>query len=508
MSKKRVLVVECQQEVSSFNPVPSSYDDFQIRRGNELFAARRGTGTYVGGMLDVLEDAPDITLDPVYGAFACSAGELTAEGYQHLRRELLEALETAAAGGVDAVYWALHGAMAAEGELDPEGDLLVRARALLGPDVPFVMSLDLHGILTTRMIEEAPGLVTLHTYPHVDLADTGARAARLLLRVLHEGVRPVAARLRLPMLVRGDECITETGIYGRYIDRAKAIETEPGVLAATLMIGNPFTDVPELCCQAIVVTDGDAALAERHVRALADGFFEHRAEIQAALIGLEEAIEEARGLDGTVIFTDAADATSSGATGDSNLIVKGLIEQGYPGRVLAPLTDAPAVEQAFDLGVGATGTFRIGGSLDRRFAPIAVEGYVAMLSDGRYTLESWGTPELGGRCAVIEAGNLTLVLTSRPVQLFDRSLFLAHGRDPRSFDLVVVKSPHTQPQFFEAYAVRNFNIDVAGSTSANLPTLGHTRCPRPIYPLEPHTRLEPVVEVYRQGPVTNPAEAG
>lgn len=496
MQKKRVLVVECQQEVSSFNPMPSGYDDFQIRRGNQLFAERRGTGTYLCGALAVLEAAPDLDLVPVYGAFACSAGELAAEGYARLRGELLDALAAAAEGRVDAVYWALHGAMGAEGELDPEGDLLMRARAMLGPDVPFVMSLDLHGILTTRMISEAPGLVTLHTYPHVDLADTGERAARLLLQVLREGVRPVAARLRMPMLVRGDECITETGIYGRYIDRAQAIEAEPGVLAATLMIGNPFTDVPELCCQAIVVTDGDAALAERKVRELADGFFDHRADIQAELVGLDEAIAEARGIDGTVIFTDAADATSSGATGDSNLIVKGLIEAGYGGRVLAPLTDAPAVEQAFHLGVGATGSFRIGGSLDPRFEPITIEAHVAMLSDGRYTLESWGTPELGGRCAVIESESLTLVMTSRPVQLFDRSLFLAHGRDPRRFDLVVVKSPHTQPQFFEAYAARSFNIDVAGSTSANLPTLGHRACARPIYPLEPETRFEPVVEIY------------
>jgi microcystin degradation protein MlrC len=494
---KRVLVVECQQEVSSFNPVPSRYEDFQIRRGRQLFDDRRGTGTYVGGALAVLEAEPDLELVPVYGAFACSAGELATDGYARLRDELLGELAEAAAGGVDAVYWALHGAMGAAGELDPEGDLLERARTLLGPDVPFVMSLDLHGILTGRMARQAPGMTTLHTYPHVDLADTGARAARLLLRVLRDGARPVAARLRLPMLVRGDECITETGIYGRFIRRAKAIETEPGVLAATLMIGNPFTDVPELCCQAVVVTDDDPSFAEAKVRELADGFFDHRGDIQAKLVGLEDAIAEAKRLDGTVIFTDAADATSSGATGDSNLIVKGLIDHGYQGRVLAPLTDAPAVAAAFRLGVGGTGTFKLGGSLDPRFESITVEGRVAILSDGRYTLESWGTPEFGGPCAVIEAGNLTLVLSSRPVQLFDRSLFLAHGRDPSAFDLVVVKSPHTQHQFFEAYAVKNFNIDVPGSTSANLPTLGHTRCARPIYPLESETTFTPAVEIYR-----------
>jgi microcystin degradation protein MlrC len=496
MAKKRVLVVECQQEVSSFNPVPSRYAEFQIRRGDTLFADRRGSGTYVGGALAILEAEPGLELVPVYGAFACSAGELAAEDYARLRSELLNALAAAARGGVDAVLFALHGAMGAKGELDPEGDLLERARAMLGPAVPFVLSLDLHGILTGRMLTHAPAFTTLKTYPHVDLADTGERAARLLLRVLNEDARPVAARLRLPMLVRGDECITETGIYGRYMEQTRQIEALPDVLAAAIFIGNPFTDVPELCCQAVVVTDNDPELAERKVQELADGFWEHRADIQARLIGLDAAIAEAKGLRGTVVFTDAADATSSGATGDSNLIVKGLIEQGYQGRVLAPLTDAPGVEQAFAVGVGGVARFSLGGSLDPRFAPLALEARVAMLSDGNYTLESWGTPEIGGRCAVLEAGNVTLVLSSRPVQLFDRSLFLAHGRDPKDFDLVVVKSPHTQKRFFEDYAVRNFNIDVAGSTSANLPTLGHTRCARPIYPLDPDTTVTSKIEIY------------
>ena len=94
----------------------------------------------------------------------------------------------------------------------------------------------------------------------------------------------------------------------------------------------------------------------------------------------------------------------------------------------------------------------------------------------------------------LRAGNLTLVVTSRPVLLFDRSLFLAHGCDPRRFDAVVVKSPHCQPQFFDAWASANLNVDAAGSTSANLPRLGHRKCARPVFPLEPDTVFEARVE--------------
>ena len=493
---RRVLIVECQQEVSSFNPVPSGYGDFQVNRGAQLAKARRGTQTYVGGALAVLETRRDVEAVPVYGAFACSAGILAADDFARLARELLDALAAAAAGGVDLVYFALHGAMSAEGEHDPEGFILDRARAMLGPEVPFVTSLDLHGIATGQMLRHSPAMVTLKTYPHVDLDDTGARAARLALHLLDTGAAPVAARIRLPMLVRGDKLKTETGLYGRFLERAATIEQEPGILAATLMIGNPFTDVPELCCQGIVVADGDRGRASEAVHRLVDGFYDRRAELQARLVPLDAAIATAKAARGKVIFTDAADAPSSGATGDSNAIVAALVDSGYRGTVLAPLTDAPAVARAAAAGIGARLGFELGGSLDPRFAKLAIEAEVAMLSDGRYVLESWGTPEYAGPSAVLRLGNATLVVTSRPVQLFDRSLFLAHGCDPRRYDLVVVKSLYCQPHFFDDWAERNIHVDVPGATSANLPTLGHRHCGRPMFPLDSMPGFTPAVELY------------
>ena len=86
--------------------------------------------------------------------------------------------------------------------------------------------------------------------------------------------------------------------------------------------------------------------------------------------------------------------------------------------------------------------------------------------------------------------------TTQPVYLFDRSLFLAHGRDPKNFDLVVVKSPHCQDHFFIEWAAENFNIDAPGSTSANLKSLGHTICQRPIYPLDDGVVFEPAAQVF------------
>jgi hypothetical protein len=140
---------------------------------------------------------------------------------------------------------------------------------------------------TDRMLCDA--VVMYHTYPHVDFYETGERAARLLLRILAGEVRPVTAVVTIPALVRGDELITATGLLGGFLREAQAIEQGPGGLVAGMFIGNPFTDVPGLCSRSVVVTDGDAARAEREALKLAEGFWEVRERLQAPLISLDEA---------------------------------------------------------------------------------------------------------------------------------------------------------------------------------------------------------------------------
>jgi microcystin degradation protein MlrC len=59
-----------------------------------------------------------------------------------------------------------------------------------------------------------------------------------------------------------------------------------------------------------------------------------------------------------------------------------------------------------------------------------------------------------------------------------------------------VKSPHCEPEFYDDWVEENFNVDAPGSTSANLPTLGHKHCIRPMYPMEQNTKFNPEIEFY------------
>ncbi|MEO1996262.1 MAG: M81 family metallopeptidase, partial [Planctomycetaceae bacterium] len=357
----RIIVAELKQEVSSFNPEPSRYEDFRLKRGAAAFDYHRSVREEVGGALSVFEALDQVTLVPALAASSnTSGGILAADDFSRLSNEFLACLEQS--DRVDGAYFSLHGAMQAENENDPEGFLLQEARRILGDDIPIVISLDLHGILTDRMLQHTDAVVIYHTYPHIDFFETGARAASLLIKLLTRDVRPVTARVKIPALVRGDELITETGAISACIRLAQDIEASPGGLAAGVMWGNPFTDVPELRSNSVVVLDDNETGAANHALDLAHRFWQHHEQMQVPLVNLEASVQRTRQVhEGTVVMMDAADATSSGASGDSNAIVRELLSQGYRGTVLAPVVDPVAVQQAFAAGVGASIRVAVGG---------------------------------------------------------------------------------------------------------------------------------------------------
>ncbi|HBN31306.1 MAG TPA: microcystin degradation protein MlrC [Rhodobacteraceae bacterium] len=493
---QRILVAGCEQEISSFNPQTSQYKDFTVDTGDAVFASHRDADSCIRGFLDILGPRADVTLVPVIAAGACSAGPLSRDGFERLSREILAAMEAACAEGVDAIYLSLHGAMGAIGEPDPEGFILEQVRAMVGPDVPIVISLDLHGILTDRMLCNSDAIAVFHTYPHNDFTSTGQRAAHLMEAILDHGANPVMARVFIPALVRGPELITETGLYGRIIDRARAMETGGEALSAAVMIGNPFTDAPELGSQSLVITNNDAALAEKLALELAHAFWRDHEAMLADLVPLEDAIAEVGTRPGPFTFTDAADAISSGASGDSNTILAGLVAAGYEGSALIPIVDAPAAAQAHLAGVGAMLRLSLGGTVDsKRFPPLELEVEVESLGSGEYTHEVSRMPVHAGPTAVLRHNNIRIITVTHPVFMMDLAIFLAHGLDPKKADIIAVKSPGAAIRYF-TFAKKNFVLDIPGSTSANLPSLGHTVCSRPMFPLDDDVTFDPRVQHY------------
>jgi len=498
MSRRRILIAEYLHEICSFNPVPTRYSDFFVNFGARVLEYHHGAGTEVSGALEVLQARPEVEIVPTFSARGItSGGTIPDADFERIEDEWATTLREA--GPVDAAYFALHGATAAESEPDPEGRLLEIARQILGESIPIVASFDLHGVLTNRMLEHCDAITVYHTYPHVDFFETGSRAAKLLLRILDREIHPIMAKVEIPALVRGDELITETGLFGRLINSARELEQRPEGLAAGFFIGNPFTDVPELRTYAVVVTDNAPEIARREAEHLSAAFWAQRHLLQARLTPLRESVQQALVTTRPVALVDAADATSSGASGDSAAILQELLHQNCARKTLVPLVDPCAVEAAFQAGIGATIDVNVGGAFDRkRFRPVAITGTVRSLSDGRFRSESFGQEWAAGRTAVFERNPFTLVISSRPVHLFDRSLFFAHGQDPRNFEITIVKSPHCQRHMYADWC-EMINVDAPGSTSANLQSLGHVNCRRPVFPLDDGLTWEPAARLFSRG---------
>ena len=478
---RRILIAELKQETATFNPTPTLYEDFRIAVGGGILEAYRGTKTELAGVIDVLDDDGRFEVVPAMAAASVSGGHIRKADLDRLLDEMLNAIREA--GPVDGACLCFHGAMAGESEDDPEGRVLTDIRGVLG-SVPIVVSLDLHAVITDRMVDMADVLVPYHTYPHTDHYETGQRAARNLIRVIDGESRPTVARVELPMLVRGDELLTATGKFGEAIRMCQQVEQSDKGLAAGVIIGNAFTDVPALQSNVLVTTDNDLELAKREAARIGRFMWDHREAFQARLTSLTDAIRQAESADGLVVFSDAADATASGAAGDSNSILRGLIEAGFGKRALLAIVDAPVVAAAFGAGVGADITVPVGGTRDpSRFTPITISGHVKSLHDGHFSCED-GTAARAGRVCVLAIEAIHILVTERPVFVVGQRVFKAHGLDPIDYDLVVVKSPNGFRTWYESMASLIVPVDVPGSTSANLKSLPFRKCVRPIFPLD------------------------
>jgi microcystin degradation protein MlrC len=476
----KIIVAHYFQETNSFHPNPTTYENFGVTRGEDLIRDGRGV---VNGAVDQFAKRSDVEIVPTYGAGMGAGGTITHECFERISSECLEAIGENSAGA-DALYFSMHGAMAAEIEKDPEGYMLQEARNILGPDVPIVISLDMHGTVSRRMLRNMQGASILHTYPHIDWYETGERAATMLLSIL-DGAKPIIASVYTPTMVRGDELKTATGVHGTFIRHLERLEDRDDVLAGGIMLGHPPTDCPEQGSRIIIVTDNNRELAEREALRIGQNFWDMRERMQCVLYSVEEAIENAKKANGAVVFSDAADATSSGAPGTSNDILKGFLRSDYTGRVLFPIRDEPAVRRAMEAGIGTTITVPLGGTKDSRFTPIDVEVTVEVLS-------------LRGDVpiAVLRAGNITIVAATQGGILCDRWMYTALGQEPKTFDVIIQKLPHTPYEFYDEWAVRNMTIDVPGAASPNIKTLGHEIVPRPIYPLDEDMTFTPEVEVF------------
>jgi microcystin degradation protein MlrC len=488
----RVVLGGITHEANTFCPHVTNLADFEarwLRRGDAILEDWPNLRTEQSGALGVLTEAPGCEVVPTLLARALSGAPMAQETLDTLLDELLAHIE--ATLPVDGVLLVLHGAMMSQTEPDATGYLLSRVRELVGPDVPIVGTLDLHANVTRRMVHEATALIGYHTAPHVDMYDTGRKAAQVLLAEVGGHLSPATALVRVPMLLPPENSTHSWGPLAEVIDRALQLEDEGAIVHAGIYPVQPWMDAEDVAASVVVITDGDPEAAKRHARALGAAFWARRGEFVTELISPDEAVKRALGrVAGTVVLCDSADATTSGSTGDSTAILAALLRAMPLGAMaLANVVDPRAVDQAIAAGIGATVDLQVGGCLaPQSFRPIRFTGYVKTISDGTFAFKGPGMRGVlhhMGRTVVLVHGDIHLVVMERGVSQWDPELYRSVGLDPLDARIVQVKSPMAFRAAYEGICDEVIVVAAPGAANPDLVALPWQHLGRPIYPLDP-----------------------
>ena len=486
----RIAIGQLWQESNTFNPIATTRADFEtfgVLRGQEMVERMADTNE-LGGFIQSLRQWPEQPETIGLARLpAWPGGAATPDTFTWLRDVLV--VEIKRALPVDGVLLALHGALVAEGHPDVEGDVLQAMRAVIGTAVPLVATLDLHANVTARMVEHAHALVLYHTAPHVDVFETGQRGANVLRRILVDGARPVTAFQKLPMVVPAERANTQdpASVSQRFRLRLEELEADPRCLSAGLATVQPWLDIPELGGAVVIVSDGDRERATSWCSRLAQEVWEQRRNYLPELVPVAEAVRQAHdNQTGLVVLSDSADSTTSGAPGDSTWVLKELVKYDWPRPALVTLVAPDVVAKAQRCGVGAELVEPLGGRRDARFSePLVLGTRVAALFEARFVMSGHLARNMAidmGPSAVLQRGNVFIIVTTRSGPHFAPDLFRAAGFDPFAASVLVAKSPCGFRAAYSDKAQKILLVKAPGCAPADFWTYPYQQIPRPLWP--------------------------
>jgi microcystin degradation protein MlrC len=444
----RIAIGGIQHETNTFAESRATFEEFVhadawpgMARGGALIDSVAGINLPIAGFVAQAQ-AHGHELAPLLWCAAQPSGPVTREAFERIAAMLLEDL--AAALPVDAIYLDLHGAMVAEHFDDADGELLRRVRERVGERTPIIASLDLHANVSRTMVEQASVLLAYRAYPHVDMAETGARAARLAPRLVGRPRLKHALR-HLDFLIPLTSQCTLIDPMRTVMAHAEALERET-IVSLHFTPGFPLADVAD--CGPCVFGYGDDDSIARAVDELADEV----AGAESAVTGrfwsvadaVARALEIARMGLGPVILVDTQDNPGAGGNGDSTLIIRALIAAGAEDVVAGLICDPEVARQAHAAGAGERLHAAVGaksgfpGEL-----PIEADFTVESLGDGRFT--GTGPFYLGtrmdlGPMACLRTGGVRIVVASRKQQAADQAMFRHLGIEPAGQRILVLKS--------------------------------------------------------------------
>ena len=457
------------------------------RKGQEAVNYFRDKRTNISAMIHVCEREGIELIPTMYGS-PDSRGRALNESYYSLLNPILEGIEKALP--VDGVLLNLHGGGATEDEDDLEGHVLEQVRKVVGDEIPVVTPLDMHANIGPKMMKHGSFYCGYDTYPHIDGYDRSAEVTQLLIDSIRGKIDPVIAYAQPNMIITPVMQKSSYHPMKSMIEKAHEIESEPGVLSATVSAGYPYADVPYPGVTMMVIADGDEALAQRKADELSQLCWDLRLDFLARVVPMDRALDLALAEpDGPIILTDQADNPGGGAgPQDGTIALKAMLDRGVTNACVAVMRDPEAVAEAIEAGIGNTVTMKIGGKTDPWVGePLEVTGTVSRISDGKYMPKgpmSRGEEHNMGKTAVLDVKGIDIILTEKGSGLTDLEMYRSLGLEPTEYKIMLVKSCVHYRAAHEPIAKKIIELDLPGGHGTRLAAFPWKKLKRPVFPLD------------------------
>jgi microcystin degradation protein MlrC len=422
----------------------------------------------------------------VIATFAVSGGPVDRDTFNYLTNYLTQ--ELSKIEKLDGILIALHGALVSEDFQDGDSEILRRIREVVGNEMPICVTMDLHANVTESNVDLATTISGFHTCPHVDLQETGARAARLLMGILKEEISPSMEFIKLPLVVPASNHIDfEPGTYKDVLDFAFSKEIEP-IIDISVFTVQPWLDIKEVGWSVIVIANKSKAKASLTAKEIATNIWSNRESLTSTtLMDPREAITMALKQEkGPIVLSDLADGTMAGSPGDSPVVLKAAIEIEPTKTVFISICDPKFAEVAKEIGAEGVISSEIGATWGRLFYdPLRIEGQIISVGNCEFTFTQksyLGMKMNMGLTALIKISNIYLVVTSNPTTTTDPAYYSAVGLDVTKAQIVVVKTHAGFRDGYRDLARAFYLLDTPGMSSDNIKTLPYKNIERPKYP--------------------------
>lgn len=487
MSNQRVAIGGFQHETNTFPPMLATFEDFVehdawpgLTRGSEMMTAVAGKNIPITGFIEAC--GTHYELIPLLWGSAEPSSYVTNHAFDTVSGMMMETLREA--GPLDAVYLDLHGAMVVQDHEDGEGELVRRVRQVVGDDLPVIVSLDFHANITEALSRLATGLTIFRTYPHLDMAHTGARAFRLLDHVLKHGALARAFR-RVPFLLPlTSQCTNFEPNASLYASLPAREADAAAFLSIDFAEGFPPADIEE-CGPSIVAY----APSEDEAHAAADKLWEAvmaaEPDFTNPLLGEDEAVREAMSVtaERPVVLADVQDNPGAGGASDTVGLLRAMVRNGVTGAVMAILDDAQTARRSHELGVGARFGVALGGKSGQPGqTPYKCDVLVEALGDGKFlcTGEMYrGTHTDLGPMALLriedEDADVRVIVGGKRFQCLDLAIFRHLGVEPTEQRLLAVKSTAHFRADFDPIAHQTLLVESPGAHPCRLVGLAYQR---------------------------------